>query len=103
MTLSERDDYEAAPFNSMNRDNYRVRAGTWLYDGTVRCGVEIWRRSLRPGTGDYEDPPDVQDDQEGEWYEILYEPAGGGFYDSLKAALEAVHEATHGTIRWDDA
>jgi len=86
-----------------------MRAGTWLYDAMVECRVEVWRRSWKPGTGDYEDPPELADDQVGEWYEIQYEPAGGGrmgqagggYYATLDEALEEVRVATHGTIRWD--
>src|SRR5258708_419736 len=54
------------------------RRGIWLYDGHIECRVEIWQRDERPGTGDYEDPPELADDQPGECYEVLYEPAGGG-------------------------
>src|SRR5258706_51305 len=78
------------------------RRGIWLYDGHIECRVEIWQRDERPGTGDYEDPPELADDQPGECYEVLYEPAGGGrmgqagggYYPTLTAAVDAVHAAT---------
>ena len=57
----------------MTSSDQRVLAGTWFYDGRVEYGVEIWRRSLRPGTGDHEDPPEFRDDQPGEWYEVQYD------------------------------
>ncbi len=87
------------------------RRGIWLYDGHVECRVEIWRRDERPGTGDYEDPPELADDQPGEWYEVQYEPAGGGrmgqagggYYPTLAAAVDAVLAATHGTVRWSSS
>jgi len=86
----------------------RVRSGIWLYDGTVRSRVEIWRRSMRPGTGDYEDEAEWRDDQPGEWYEVVYEAAGGGatgggaFYYNVESAMPGVAEQTHGTIQWNE-
>jgi hypothetical protein len=95
----------------MPSEDQCVQRGTWLYDGTVKCQVEVWRRSLRPGTGDPEDEPTWRDDQVGEWYEVYYHappgglinrPAGGGYYPDLTAALEAVRLATHNSVRWHD-
>jgi hypothetical protein len=85
-----------------------VRSGTWLYDDTVSCRVDIWRRSFRPGTGDPYEEAAWREDQPGEWYEIQYyspiEPGrvttGGGYYPDLTAAVDAVRVATHGTVRW---
>ena len=36
--------------------------GTWLYAGSTPAGVRIRVTSIRYGTGDYEDPPDLRDD-----------------------------------------
>jgi hypothetical protein len=93
----------------MGPPNECVRRGIWLYDGTVTCRVEIWRRAVRPGSGDYEDEAEWRNDQEGEWYEVQYLPppdglsvtAGGGYYDQLGKAIDAVRVATHSTVRWD--
>jgi hypothetical protein len=86
-----------------------VLSGTWLYDGTVECGVEVWRRNWRPGTGDYEDPPEIRDDLEGEWYEVVFSPTGGGrmgqarggYHPTLEVAREHVRTLTDGTFRWE--
>ncbi len=94
--------------SSVNAPDQRMRTGTWLYDGIAESRVEIWRRSRKPGSGDYEDPPEAADDQVGEWYEVQFEPAGGGrigqagggYYPTLEEALERVRLLTHGTIRW---
>ena len=40
-----------------------VKEGTWLYDGTVPTGVRIVSCSIRYGSGDWEDPPETQEDQ----------------------------------------
>jgi hypothetical protein len=88
-----------------------VRTGTWLYDDTVASRVEIWLRPVKYGSGDYEDPPDVQDDQDGEFYEIYYHPPGqigggrpfgGGTHTDLRSAMDEVEKDTRGTVRWDN-
>lgn len=94
----------------MTDSDQRVLVGTWLYDGRVECRVEVWRRSLRPGTGDHEDSPEFRDDQTGEWYEIQFAPAGegrmgqtgGGYHSTLDGAREYVRTLTNGTIQWED-
>ena len=91
------------------RQSQPVRCGSWLYDGEIESRVEIWCRDERPGSGDDEDEPEIANDQPGEWYEVQYAPmsgarmgqAGGGFYPTLADAVEAVHHATNGTVRWD--
>ena len=89
-----------------------VRTGTWLYDDTVPSRVEIWLRPVKYGSGDYEDAPEFQDDQYGEFYEVYYHPpgqigggrpSGGGTYDDLRSAMQDVERETRGTIRWDDS
>ena len=40
-----------------------VKEGTWLYDGTVPTGVRIVSCSIRYGSGDWEDPLEIQEDQ----------------------------------------
>ena len=92
----------------MTSPDLRVRSGFWLYDGTAKSQVEIWRRSMRPGTGDHEDDAELRDDQPGEWYEVVYEAAGGGahtgggFFENVESAMAAVARQTHGAIRWDE-
>jgi hypothetical protein len=93
----------------MQHDESCVQSGTWYYDGTIPLRVEIWRRNVRPGTGDYEGTPEIENDLVGEWYEVQYSPAGGGrmgqagggFYAALQEAMETVRAKTNGTIHWD--
>lgn len=40
-----------------------VKKGTWLYDGTVPTGVRIVSCSVRYGSSDRADPPEIQGDQ----------------------------------------
>jgi len=88
-----------------------VQSGTWLYEGKVPSRVEVWRRGVRPGTGDDEDEPEFRDDQVGEWYEVRYYPPGtihgpskasGGFYRDLQSAVASVQAATRQSVRWSD-
>lgn len=86
-----------------------VKRGSWLYAGEVRCKVRILKGNIRYGSGDYEDPPEIRDDQEGEFYAIEYTSpahtggykAGGGTCLSLEEAMQHVVIATHGTVDWD--
>lgn len=85
-----------------------VKRGTFLYDGSVRCAVEIWQTALRPGSGDHEDPEDVREDAHGMFFEIRYASpgqdrmtAGGGWCDSLQAAVNAV-ESVVKDVQWSD-
>ena len=83
-----------------------VRCGTFLYDGSVRCVVEIWQTDFRPGSGDHEDPDDIREDAHGTFFEIRYRwpgersQAGGGYCDSLAEATAAV-EATVEQVTWE--
>ena len=86
-----------------------VKRGTFLYDGSVRCAVEIWQTDFRPGSGDYEDPEGIREDAHGAFFEIRYASpgqdrmtAGGGWCDSLQAAMSAVESATRG-VQWSDS
>ena len=40
-----------------------VKEGTWLYDGSVLTGVRIVGCSIRHGSADWQDRPEVQEDQ----------------------------------------
>jgi hypothetical protein len=85
-----------------------VAEGTWLYAGSISSRIVIVRRDTWYGTGDYEDPPEVSDDQDIETFEILYaspgQPnqvsAGGGQYRSLGEARLAAEAKCGSTLRW---
>jgi hypothetical protein len=92
----------------MSVETVVIRNGTWLYDGSVTCTVHVERRSFSPGSGDYEDPPEVREDREGSFFFACYhsplEPARVlsevGPFDSLADAVEHVAANTQGTLRW---
>jgi hypothetical protein len=56
----------------MDREGEIVLSGTWLYDGVVETEVEIRRMTILYGSGDYEDPPEIQYDNEVENYQIRF-------------------------------
>jgi hypothetical protein len=47
-----------------------LKVGHWMYDGTVRCRVEIQFSNIRYGSGDHEDDPEWRDDQPGDWFVV---------------------------------
>jgi hypothetical protein len=79
-----------------------VKRGSFLYDGSARCDVQIIQTNFRPGSADDEAPIE---DAYGEFYEIRYSwpgqssRAGGGYRDSLIEAIAAV-EATVKEVVW---
>lgn len=80
-----------------------VKRGSFFYDGSARCNVEIIQTDFRPGCADDEAPIE---DAYGEFYEICYRwpgqpsQAGGGYCDSLTEAIACV-EATVKQITWE--
>jgi len=42
-----------------------IKIGSAKYDNKISYGVEIIETNFKPGSGDYEDPPEVQKDQFG--------------------------------------
>jgi hypothetical protein len=88
-----------------DRTDRVVKRGSFLYDGPVRCDVEIVQTDFRPGVEDDEAP---EDDAYGEFYEVRYSSpgapthtAGGGYYDRLADAVRAV-ESSARDVRWKD-
>jgi hypothetical protein len=82
-----------------------VKRGSFLYDGAVRCGVEIVQTDFRPGCADSEAP---EDDAYGEFYEVRYSSpgsqtggGGGGWHDSLAEAVRVVESKVR-DIQWED-
>ena len=80
-----------------------AKRGSFLYDGSARCDVEIIQTDFRPGCDDDGAPVE---DAYGEFYEIRYSwpgqpsQAGGGWCDSLSEAMRAV-EATVKEVTWE--
>jgi hypothetical protein len=89
-----------------------VKNGTFLYDGTVTCDVRIILSQVRHGSGDLEDPPELADDKEGEFFYVQYGStterghfnASGGGGATMEEAI-AVAESASGigkTVQWFD-
>jgi hypothetical protein len=84
-----------------------VRRGQWLYGTSVPCAVQIVRRMSRPGSGDYEDPPEIASDVTGAFFELQYHTpsgrpswVGGGHFETLDQATEAARRALGETLEW---
>jgi hypothetical protein len=86
-----------------------IKQGTWRYADEVPCDIRIVLEHVRPGTGDAGDDPAWRDDQAGTFFVIEYGApgehgpyhAGGGYFDSLGAAVAHAEVATHQTVVWD--
>ena len=75
-----------------------IEKGYFLYGGCRRVEVVICRESIRFGSGDEEDPPEVQEDLPGTWWRLWYGGQAGRFFPSL---AEAEAEAgRYGTV-WE--
>lgn len=40
-----------------------IKQGKAKYDDSIEYGVRILKTNFKPGSGDYEDPPEVSNDQ----------------------------------------
>jgi hypothetical protein len=90
-----------------------VKTGTFLYDDSVLCDVCIAYSSVRFGTGDREDPPDIAEDAEIDTYYVWFGSttergkynAGGGGYPSLVEAIANVENRPGfgKTVRWSSS
>jgi hypothetical protein len=91
-------------------DEQVVKEGIFLYAGEVECDIKIVRSPIRYGSGDYEDPPEIQYDIACETFYIwfgsttergVFNSVGGG-YPSLKAAMTAAEDSLGigPTLRW---
>jgi len=47
-----------------------IKRGIWLYDNQIPATVIIFKTNYKPGSGDYEDPPEIGNDQWGVFYRI---------------------------------
>jgi hypothetical protein len=96
--------------NPSEQNETVVKEGVFLYDGRVECDVRILHSPIRYGSGDYEDPSEIENELEQVTYYLQFGSttergvfnAGGGAYPSLAQAVAAA-EAAPGigaTIRW---
>lgn len=56
--------------NSLAPNETVVKLGVFLYDGRIECDVRIVHSPIRYGSGDYEDPPEIENDLEQDIYYI---------------------------------
>jgi len=97
--------------SSIYPDEKIVMEGTYLYDNTIECDIRIVYSPIRFGSVDYEDPPEIQNDQEIDTYLIEYGSttkrgyfnARGGGYNTLEEAMESAKKAPGigPSIKWN--
>lgn len=94
----------------MNIDEKRIVAkGEWKYGGTTPCLIVVQREDTWPGTGDFEDPPEIAEDRRMPCFSVWYENpsckgtfnAGGGYFLSLEDAIEETTKKVQGPVMWD--
>jgi hypothetical protein len=56
----------------MHQDVVVIKQGTFRYADTVVCDIRIIKTHIRYGTGDDEDPPEIANDIEGEFYDVEF-------------------------------
>ena len=72
--------------------------GTFIYDGTVECDVRIVRSDIRFGTGDHDDPPEIQDDVAIETFYAEYgSTTQKGVFNSMSCGYPSLAEAIAAT------
>jgi hypothetical protein len=85
-----------------------IRVGEWLYDGRISLAVRLFKSDTRWGSGDYEDPPEVSDDQAIECYYLQLQVAGDERFGSwcgfltLDDVERFGHEQLGNSLRWHD-
>ncbi len=83
-----------------------VLRGMWLYAGVVSRQIVVLREELLPGSADYEDPPEITDDQLITCYAVWFETApgvfsaGAGSFEALSEAVAEVERLTSGAVSW---
>jgi hypothetical protein len=92
-------------------DNGKVVCnGLWYYDKTFKTGVAIQKMPIIYGSGDYEDPSEIQNDREIENYYIWFATSGSlidfkngaGYKLSLEEAKIEAERLVGQTIEWID-
>jgi len=94
-------------FNDDISNAFPVKRGKCTYANTTEYEVIIVKWHILYGTGDYEDPIEIQEDQNVDCYYIFHENlikkgdfnAGGGAFLSLKDAIASV-ESDQYFVKW---
>ena len=88
------------------QDAVAIKRGKCFYNNAAEYEVRIVKWHIHYGTGDYDDPPKIQDDINADCYYVLYEDlikkgvfnAGGGGFLSLDEAVNSIE--TNGYVEW---
>ena len=83
-----------------------IKRGKCVYGNATEYGVKIIKWHILYGTGDYEDPVEIRDDQNVECYYVFYEDlinkgnfnAGGSAFLSLEEAVNSVEASID--VKW---
>ena len=83
-----------------------IKRGKCAYDNVTEYEVKIIKWHTLYGTGDYEDPEEIQNDRDVECYYVFYEnfnkkgdfSAGGGGFLSIEEAIASVEINTK--VKW---
>lgn len=71
-----------------------LASGTSLYDGKVPCRIVLVREDCIPGSGDYEDPPEIREDREVACVAVWHEAAGTpGVFNCCRGYYLTLEEA----------
>lgn len=92
-------------------ENKIVAKGKWKYGGITPCLVIIQEETTWPGSGDYEDPPEIAENREVRCFSVWYENpsnkgsfnAGGGYFLTLEEAIRETTKKLQGPVNWDTA
>ncbi len=92
----------------MPTDGDILAEGSWLYDGAVPAKIRVRFQSVRYGSHDYEDPPEIMEDFEIPTYVLEFEVAGSngehwsgsGQFDTLTEAMTRAEAIAGVSVRW---
>jgi hypothetical protein len=83
-----------------------AKEGVWFYESVSPIYVRIEEVDYKPGSGDYEDAEEDNEDVAGRYFHIVYTAAagtdfcnGGGYFPSLEEAVREAEKAFK-DIKW---
>jgi hypothetical protein len=85
-----------------------VKSGWWLYDGTVRCRVEVLPRDVWPGDYRLGNGEEVVDERDIPCFELHYQGPSGEFSDygphfaTLDQAIAGAARLFGSCLVWDE-
>jgi len=70
-----------------------IREGVWFYEKVSPATIRIDEVDLLPGSGDYQDPPEVREDREGTFYRVSSTAPGGAAFSCIRGYFASLEEA----------